>query len=120
MTSSIKAVAVVLEICSEIDGILLAGGVADAGASETLDQTRSQVVPRLESADQLAAALPIDVSLGQLSLFEMTTAGHSLIHTCKTSAEQLPDLAPRFEAFWTRWTDAARAHPTVREALALR
>jgi hypothetical protein len=112
LVSTADTLATLLEVCRVIDSVVF--------ISETLDEPRQWVVLLLAWAEQLASTLRTAVSQGQLLLVHVTEAGYSLIHTCKTSAEQLPGLAARFEALWTRWVDAAKAHPTVGAALAMR
>lgn len=110
--SAADCLAVVLEACSVIDALVF--------ASEALEEARPSVAPCLARAEHLVATLSMPVFQGQVSLVEMTRAGYLLNHTCKTSAEQLPDLAALFEALWTRWVDVTKAHPAVGAALALR
>ncbi len=109
---AVEVLAAVHEACGGIDVIVF--------ASEALDEAKPWAVPWLARVEQLAPVLLMGVAQGELSLVEVIAGGHPLIHTCKMAAERLPELAARFEALWARWVDATAAHPTVRQALALR
>lgn len=87
-------------------------------ADQALPDARAWVAPWLAVVEQrVSAALPAAV---QRPLVAMIEAGHPLRHTCRTTADLLPELAARCEAAWTAWAEATCAHPVARDARRLR